>query len=307
MWDNKLTILRWPAILTTPTLNQNQKTLLLAGAGDLSQRTAALLHLQGYSIWGLRRQPPKSTNDSIQWLSADLSQPDTLAKLPKQFTHVLYATSPDARNPDGYLAAYRQGLENLINHLDLTVLQRLVFVSSTAVYGPSDQLIDETTPADPQEFNGKILLDTENYLYTNLPKQGVVLQPSGLYGPGRNVLLRRLKEQQLSIPYSIDKLGNKAWANRFHIDDAASACAHLLTLSQPLPCYIGTDDHPMPTSDLYVQLASLLGVPQPTIDSAASNRPGKRLSNARLKASGFKLQWPDAITGYKALIASELN
>lgn len=293
--------------MPTPALQPTQKTLLLAGAGDLAQRTAALVHLQGYRVWGLRRTPPNNTNDNIQWLSADLTRPDTLARLPSQFSHVLYATSPDARNPDSYQAAYRIGLENLISHLDLAVLQRLVFISSTAVYGPSNQLTDENTPPAPQEFNGQILLDTENYLHSRLPKQGVVLQPSGLYGPGRTVLLKRLQEQRISVPPSLtNNEGNTAWANRFHIDDAAKACAHLLTLSQPLPCYIGTDDHPMPTRELYMQLASLLGAPQPAIDTMASNRPGKRLSNARLKASGFELQWPDAITGYQALIKSAL-
>ena len=290
------------------TLKPNHKTLLLAGAGDLSQRTAAILHLQGYSVWGLRRSPPNTTNDSIQWLSADLSKPDTLKKLPKQFSHVLYATSPDARTSDCYQAAYRQGLENLLQHLDHDALQRLVFVSSTAVYGPSEDFVNENTPANPQGFNGQILLDTEKYLHAKLPSKGVVLQPSGLYGPGRTVLLKRLQEQRVSIPPPLtDKVGNTAWANRIHIDDAAGACAHLLTLNQPMPCYIGTDDHPMPTSQLYMQLASLLGAPQPLIDTTASQQPGKRLSNARLKASGFKLQWPDAVTGYKALIASGLN
>ncbi|MBU4609289.1 SDR family NAD(P)-dependent oxidoreductase, partial [Achromobacter sp. GG226] len=33
-------------------------TILIAGCGDLGQRTAARLAAQGHAVWGLRRRPP---------------------------------------------------------------------------------------------------------------------------------------------------------------------------------------------------------------------------------------------------------
>src|SRR3546814_13999888 len=53
------------------------------------------------------------------------------------------------------------------------------------------------------------------------------------------------------------------WTNRMHIEDAARACAHLLMLDEAQPCYIGSDDRPMPMAQLYDALADMLGAPQP--------------------------------------------
>ncbi|NYT66363.1 hypothetical protein H0A58_10355 [Alcaligenaceae bacterium] len=271
----------------------HDKTLLLAGAGDLAQRTAVIMQELGFRVWGLRRNPP-TNHSTIQWLSADLSRPTSLANLPKRFSHVLFAAAPDGRSPQHYQTLFGDGLNTLLNHLDLDALQRWVFVSSTAVYGPSSDWVDETTPALPQGFNGQILLAAEQALHARLPNKAVVLQPSGLYGPDRIQLLERLQLGNVTT--------STAWANRFHITDAARACAHLLTLDNPLPCYIGTDDHPWSIDQLYTQLASMVGAPTPTLGSTPDANLGKRLSNARLRASGFELQWPNAIAGYKALI-----
>lgn len=283
----------------------HEKTLLLAGAGDLAQRTAAIMQELGFRVWGLRRNPPAASS-TIQWLAADLSQPSSLAALPRRFSHVLFAAAPDGRSPQQYQTLFGDGLNALLNHLDLDALQRWVFVSSTAVYGPSDDWVDENTPAMPQGFNGQILLSAEQALHARLPGKAVVLQPSGLYGPGRVQLLQRLRLGQATIPQPAAPRGSGtppiAWANRFHITDAARACAHLLTLGSPQSSYIGTDDHPWPIDQLYSQLASMLGAPAPATSSTPGASPGKRLSNARLRASGFELLWPDAIAGYKALI-----
>src|SRR3546814_3940047 len=52
------------------------------------------------------------------------------------------------------------------------------------------------------------------------------------------------------------------WTNRMHIEDAARACAHLLMLDEAQPCYIGSDDRPMPMAQLYDALADMLGAPR---------------------------------------------
>lgn len=281
------------------------KTLLLAGAGDLALHTAPLMMQQGFQVWGMRRNPPAAP-DAIQWLSANLGLAPTLTSLPSQFTHVLYAPAPDARQPEAYQTVFRDGLENLLDHLDLNILERIVFVSSTAVYGPSNDWIDEDTPPAPKGFNGKILMDSERYLHARLPDKAVVLRPSGLYGPRRTQLLQRLTRGLARIPAAPISGANsdipKNWTNRFHIEDASRACAHLLTLKSPLPCYIGTDDTPMPMDELYTRLADSLGAPLPERDPSSPAAQGKRLSNKKLVASGLRLRWPDTIEGYQALI-----
>jgi len=54
---------------------------------------------------------------------------------------------------------------------------------------------------------------------------------------------------------------------------------------------------------LYADLACLIGAPAPAEAPAPANIGSKKLSNARLRASGLTLQWPDSRAGYAALLA----
>ena len=67
--------------------------------------------------------------------------------------------------------------------------------------------------------------------------------------------------------------------------------------------YIGCDDTPLPLHVLYADLACLIGAPAPAEAPAPANIGSKKLSNARLRASGLTLQWPDSRAGYAALLA----
>ncbi len=272
-------------------------TLLLAGAGDLAQRVGQLSLQQGDQVIGLRRRPPADATDGIQWIAADLTAAATLCALPKGITHVVYAPTPDAREAEAYRSVFVEGLQNLCEALDQTSLRRFVFVSSTAVYGPGSEMVNEDTPALPAAFNGRILLEAEQWLQRRYPQAAVALRLSGLYGPGRISLLKRLSDGMVSVPD-----GGNHWANRIHIQDAARACDHLLRLKNPDPCYIGTDSHPWRIEELYDALAQALDAPVPLRTPKQETGSGKRLSNARLRASGFEFLWEDALEGYRPLI-----
>src|SRR5690606_17135172 len=193
-------------------------------------------------------------------------------------THLVYAPSPDARTAEAYDRAYPAGLRALLDALpDPDGLQRCVLVNSTAVWGPdtADAWVDEDTPTMPTDFRGAAMLAAEALMHERLPGRGTALRLSGLYGPGRLRLVEGLRAGHIIAP---DGPGH--WANRIHIDDAAQACAHLLTLPNPEPLYIATDDFPIPTAQLYDTLAQLTGSPAPARRPQAPS--GKRLSNARL-------------------------
>jgi nucleoside-diphosphate-sugar epimerase len=123
------------------------------------------------------------------------------------------------------------------------------------------------------------------------------LRLSGIYGPGRHDLLNRLKLGQASAPSF-----PAHWANRIHIEDAAAAVEHLMLLAQPEPVYLVTDSNPLPMRTLYEDLAKLVGGPPPPEGPGPGFIGSKRLSNARLRATGFELQWPDSRDGYRALL-----
>ena len=274
------------------------KRILIAGCGDLGERVARLLLAQGDEVYALRRHPPNG-DDTIRWLSADLTCPETLVALPERISRLVFMPAPQTREPENYRAVFLDGLRNVLDALDATSLERVLFVSSSAVYGEhGDEWVDEATPPSPPGFNGQVLWEAEQWL-SNRPVETVVLRLAGLYGPGRMQLIDRLRAGQVRAPREL-----RHWANRIHVDDAAAAIVHLLALRDPHMVYVGVDDTPLPLDILYNDLAELIGAPPVLEGPAPAGIGSKRLSNARLKASGFQFRWPDARQGYAEWLRS---
>ncbi|GAB2593053.1 SDR family oxidoreductase [Dyella jejuensis] len=276
--------------------------VLIAGCGDLGYRVARLLLARGEKVYALRRHPPRQDDGSLCWLKADLGRPETLGALPAGITQLVYLPAPDARAQEAYRTVFVDGLRHLVGALDSRYLQRVLFVSSSAVYGDhASEWVDEATLPAPRDFNGRILLEAEQWL-AGQPFRSVVLRLAGLYGPGRLQLIERLRAGTAVVP-------RKAvhWTNRIHVDDAAAAIVHLLDLAQPQALYLGADDTPLPIDVLYDYLAEASGAPQVAEGQAPASIGSKRLSNARLRASGFRLRWPDSRAGYLDLLRSSSN
>ncbi|KGD95792.1 epimerase [Achromobacter sp. RTa] len=272
--------------------------VLLIGCGDLGQRVARRFLARGDEVLALRRNPPADGPQGIRWLRGDISRPDGLPALPQGVTRLIHLPAPGARAPAAYRAVFIDGLANVLDALDTSRLERVVFVSSSAVYGEHDgHWVTEDTPPSPLGANGRLLLEAEAALAARrLPS--TALRLAGLYGPGRLQLIERLRNGAAGAPTQPEH-----WANRMHIDDAAAAVVHLALLPEVAPVYIGCDDTPLPLHALYAELARLAGAPSPRVAPAPANVGSKKLSNARLRASGFTLQWPDSRQGYAALLA----
>lgn len=274
--------------------------VLLAGCGDLGLRVAGLLRAQGHAVFALRRRPPAEGGCGIRWLAGDLTAPATLDRLPDGITRLAYLPAPGARTRAAYEALFVDGLRGLLARLDGPALARVLLVSSSAVYGDQQGgWVDEDTPPQPPGFNGDVLLQAEHWLAAQ-PLPSTVLRLAGLYGPGRLQLLDRLRAGQATVPRD-----RPHWANRIHVEDAAAAIVHLLGLPAAEPVYLGVDDTPLPLHLLYDHLAALLGAPMPPQGASPAGVGSKRLSNARLRSSGWTPRWPDARAGYAALLRGE--
>jgi nucleoside-diphosphate-sugar epimerase len=271
--------------------------VLLAGCGDLGLRVARRLLARGAEVFALRRSPAGEGEGGWRWLRGDLTRPETLGGLPEGITHVVYSPTPGAREEMAYRAVFVEGLKHLLAALADAPLRRVLFVSSSAVYGEhGDAWVDEDTPPDPPGFNGRVLLEAERWLAAQ-PWSSVNLRLAGIYGPGRLQLVERLRAGAARV-----RRDPPHWSNRIHADDAAAAIVHLLGLPSPERVYVGVDDMPLPLHVLYEFLAELVGAPLPEEGAAPPGVGSKRLSNARLRASGFVPRWPDAREGYRSLL-----
>lgn len=260
----------------------NARRVLVAGCGDVGARLAMRLRDAGDQVAALSRSG-RGVPDGVAWLRADLTDPSTLAGLPGGWDAVVFLPAPDRRDPASYRALFVDGLRHLLDAL-ATPPARLLYVSSTAVYGEdAGEWVDEDTPPRPPAFNGALLLEGEALAHARVPGATVV-RLTGLYGPGRD-RMRRLA--QAGEP------GQARWSNRIHVDDAAAALAHVLGLACPATLYLASDDHPAREAEL---LAWLRGDAAPAF--ARGGESGRRVRNARLRASGWQPAFPDFRSGY---------
>ncbi|UXI69337.1 SDR family oxidoreductase [Tahibacter amnicola] len=275
--------------------------VLIAGCGDVGGRLGAVLAASGVPVYGLRRSETPLP-EGVRPLRADLADPATLAGLPRDIRRVVFLPTPGARDEAAYRRTFGEGLRNLVSHLDgAGGVDRLVFVSSSAVYGEhGGAWVDETAVCLPLAFNGAVLLESERWLLRNLP-QAVVARCSGIYGPGRTRLVDQVANGTATLP-----AGEAEFTNRIHVDDVAGALAHLLTVASVQPCYNLSDHAPATLAEVYGFIADQLHLPPLRVGTTAPDRAvgNKRLSNRRLCDSGYVFRHPDYRSGYGALVSA---
>lgn len=270
-------------------------SVLIAGCGDLGSKLAELLVTAGHQVTGLRRSAAPLPA-GVQLLRGDVTQATSLQGLTTLKPDILvYCVAANGQTDDQYRAAYVDGLRNvLMALLPSKSLRHVFFVSSTRVYGQqSDNLLNEDTPAEPNDFGGKRLMEAE-MLLKRLRGPTTALRLTGIYGPGRTRMIKLASQPNLWQ-------AQNPWTNRIHRDDAARfiefLIARVVKKETVDDCYIVTDNRPAPQWNVLLWLANRLGVN--TSQYAAPNvAGGKRLSNFRMRALGFTLQYKDYEAGY---------
>ena len=219
--------------------------ILIVGCGSIGMQLANTLSAKGHHVIGLKRHPPSHVTNRVNYFTADITVSDQLNDLPIDFEIVYFIVSPDGRNEESYRAIYETGLDNLLSRLSQTVSPtRWIFVSSTSVYGQTQgEWVDELSNAQPANITSQLIRQAEQRLM-DLSVQNIVVRFSGIYGPGREYLLRLASQSpviQQDPPY---------YTNRIHQQDCIGVLVYLsechlagIGLEQ---CYVASDDDPAP-------------------------------------------------------------
>jgi nucleoside-diphosphate-sugar epimerase len=278
-------------------------TILLAGCGDLGTEAGLRFATAGHRVVGWRRSPDKLPA-KIEGVPANLSTAG-LPPVPADTTAVVIAVAADGPTEEAYQAAYVDGVTHVLDALerDGVTPERVLFVSSTAVYGDAaGGWINESVTPEPGGFSGRIMREAEDLLlkrFTGTDTTPIVLRLGGIYGPGRTRLIDQVRTGAAVIP------DQPRYTNRIHRDDAASAIVHLCTTAEvPAQAYLGVDDDPAELGDVLRFLATELGMPVPPTASLGDARGGnKRCSNALLRRTGFSFKYPTFREGYRDILA----
>lgn len=278
--------------------------ILIAGCGYVGRELARELVARGDEVFAGSRRP-RELPDGVTPFPLDLT--NRALALPDALDAIVFAAAPDQGDAESYERIYVEGLRHVLEACDREgqTPRRTIFVSSTAVYAAEDgEDVDETSatvdPTATTRGSGTSLRRAEELVLAR--PEGVVVRLAGIYGPGRNRIVRMVRdgEARCAHPAPI--------GNRIHRDDCAGVLAHVLSLAEAERIYLGVDHAPVELCEVYRWIAGELAVaPPPESDAPDARGRGarKRCSNARLVASGYRFRFPTYREGYRAIIDAE--
>ena len=302
---------------------------LIVGCGYVGLPLGAELVRRGHEVFGLRRGAPEELKAAgIQPLVADITEPETLAKLPRDFDWIVNCVASGGGSADDYRKIYLEGNRNLISWLADSPPEKFVFTSSTSVYGQNDgSVVTENSPAEPVEETAKVLVEAEKFLLkaaggssTSVPPvrtethgrdaratiiPAVILRVAGIYGPGRGHWFRQFLRGEARIEGD-----GSRWLNMIHRDDVVGCVVAALERGNPGEIYNAADNEPVTQLKFFEWLAAQMKRPSPPkvpADEEIRRKRGvtnKRVSNAKLRTElKYEFQFPDFRAGYAVEIA----
>jgi nucleoside-diphosphate-sugar epimerase len=282
--------------------------VLIVGCGYVGLPLGIELVRQGHEVFGLRRSATavaELKHAGLQPLCADITAPEQLKSLPRDFDWVVNCTASGGAGPEEYRRIYREGNLNLIAWLADSPPKKFVYTSSTSVYGQNDgSVVTETSPAQPDAGTARILVETENILLAAAKNDfpAVILRVAGIYGPARGHWFKTFLRGEARI----EEEGARC-LNMIHRDDLIGVIIAVLKDGKPGAIYNAVDDEPVSQLKFFEWLAAELDRPLPpkiAVDAEAWRKRGttnKRVSNARLHAElKYRFRHPDFRSGYRA-------
>jgi len=279
--------------------------VIVIGAGFVGNSLCDFMEGAGHNVVRVTRNGTDSST------TCDVSNLESLTLLREgkgTADIVIHCASSGGRGTDRairYQQVYVDGCSNIIETFPDS---RFVFVSSSSVYAQKDgSVVDEESIAEPLSVTSQLLLQAESI---TSKFGGSVARLAGIYGPGRSYLLKRYIERNAQIDGTGPESDGR-WINQIHRDDAASALAHMVEKSEMNGIYNVCDNAPMLQRACYEEFDRRFkhGVPKvkPAIEGRARGWTHKRVSNSKLKETGWVPKYPsyfDALDKDNELLSS---
>ncbi len=252
--------------------------LLLIGHGYLGQAVTRTFRERGWEVSAV------SLSGDDGSISCDIGDREATGKLPTA-DFIVHCAASGRGGAEAYQHVYVDGCRHLAEAFPGTPL---LFTSSTSVYAQIDgSVVTEESPAIPDRETGELLLAAERI---TLAAGGTVARLSGIYGPGRSVILKKF----LSGEAVIEEDGRR-FLNQIHRDDAARAIFHLAT-THAHGIFNVSDSTPLSQLACYEKLAKIFARPLPPSGPRDLNRKRgwthKQVSNRKLQDTGWQPRFP---------------
>jgi nucleoside-diphosphate-sugar epimerase len=275
----------------------NSKTLLI-GCGYIGLPLARQLQAEGHDIsaWVHSKESAASLAEYQFDRVITGSVADSLLwdRLPGNYHLVIHCASSGGGDESVYEQVFLSGVIMMNTRQPHA---RRLYVSSSSVYGQKQgEIVTEDSPIEPGTAKGGILRRAE------LAAAGAgvtVVRSTGIYGPRRGVLFEKFRRGEAVIEGD-----GLRWINQIHQRDLVAAIVHLIESGAPGEIYNASDDTPVTYRDYYTWCSHFLTQPMPPHGRINTERKrgltNKRVSNAKLRATGWRPMYPSFREGLKA-------
>lgn len=179
------------------TIEIKMKQISILGCGWLGLPLAKALLKEGFSVKGSTTSIEKLKIlenigiQSFQFALETNTAPDVLADFLDGSQTLIIAIPPKLRGKnkdysDAENNSFVKKIENILPFIEKSKVENVLFISSTAVYGEANTVVDENTIAVPVTESGKQLLEIEQLLLANTDFKTTILRFGGLIGEDRN-------------------------------------------------------------------------------------------------------------------------
>ena len=166
------------------------KPISILGCGWLGLPLAKSLLEKGFSVKGSTTSLEKISdlkNSGMEAFQIEILETEIKGEINSFLENsqiLIIDIPPKLRNVSS--ENFVQKIKNLIPLIEQANVEKVIFISSTAVYADADSIVSEDTKPQPETESGKQLLEAEQLLQNNKNFQTTVLRFGGLIGDDRH-------------------------------------------------------------------------------------------------------------------------
>jgi nucleoside-diphosphate-sugar epimerase len=268
------------------------RDVVILGAGYTGARVAERLVARGTRVLATAREEAplaRVAASGADVVQVDAAEPSSLRALAAVATRRAGERAVLCCVPPVALKDHREDRTSALL-AQLGRVARVVYLSTTAVYGDHVH-VDERTPAAPPDDRSRLRLEAERVTLGG-PWSGLVLRAAAIYGPGRGIhtgVMRRALHPEHVV-------------SRIHVDDLAALCVAALG-SDVTGAWPVADDEPASPSEIGSFCRSIGVEPGEPPGAGASGRE-RRVDGRAIRARlGCELVYPSYRMGVLASVS----
>ncbi len=286
-------------------LKHENRQIVLLGCGFTAGRVAFRLLQRNARLLVTTRQPENLTSLAIQGVQVerlDLADPASLhsvGALIEPDALVLHSI-PLVQSGNKELSDPTGQLLEMLGERPA----RLVYISTTGVYGPARQ-VNETTQVAPGSPRESLRVVAEKAVLAG-NWSALVLRPAAIYGPGQGV-----QESIRNGRYRLAGDGTN-FISRIYVDDLAAHCEAGLLQSGVSGAYPVADEEPCSALEMAEYCAKLLAAPMPPFipqsEAPETLRSDRRVDGQAIRrVLGLRLAYPSYRQGVPAALGLPIS